>query len=116
MNDQNTLSPWIKRFLVEYLVSIKNLSRNTQHSYRDTFRQYLTYLAKKVGKHIDQLAVEDISSDNIKEFLLDLESKRQCSIATRNQRLAAIHAFAQFMGLNSPEHICDRSFDRSRKT
>lgn len=105
MNDQNVIGPWIKRFLVEYLISVKNLSRNTQHSYRDTFRQCLTYLAKKVGKHIDQLVVEDISSDNIKEFLADLESERRCSIATRNQRLAAVHAFAQFMGLNSPEHL-----------
>jgi len=26
-------------------------------------------------------------------------------ISTRNQRLAAIHAFARFVGLNSPEHI-----------
>lgn len=53
MNDKNTLSPWVKRFLVEYLVSVKNLSRNTQHSYRDTFRLYLAHLAKKVDKHID---------------------------------------------------------------
>lgn len=105
MNDQKILSPWIKRFLVEYLVSVKNLSRNTQHSYRGTFRQYLIYLAKKISTHIDQLAMEDISAENIKEFLLDLELKQKCCISTRNQRLAAIHAFAQFVGLHSPEHI-----------
>jgi len=30
---------------------------------------------------------------------------RKCGIATRNQRLAAIHALARFVAENSPEHI-----------
>lgn len=105
MNEQFFLSPWIKRFLLEYLVSIKNLSRNTQHSYRDTFRIYLPYAAKRICKPIDQLTVEDISPDSVKEFLQNIESERKNSVVTRNQRLAAIHAFAQFVGLNSPEHV-----------
>lgn len=105
MDNQNFLSPWIKRFLLEYLINVKNLSRNTQQSYRDTFRLYLPEAAKKNKKSIDQLTVEDISPEGVKEFLLNIESKRQCSLATRNQRLAAIHAFAQFVGLNSPEHV-----------
>lgn len=105
MDNQNFLSPWIKRFLLEYLINVKNLSRNTQQSYRDTFRLYLPEAAKKNKKPIDQLTVEDLSPEGAKEFLLNIESKRQCSLATRNQRLAAIHAFAQFVGLNSPEHV-----------
>jgi len=105
MDNHNFLSPWIKRFLLEYLINIKNLSRNTQQSYRDTFRQYLPQVAKKVRKPIDQLIIEDLSPDGIKEFLQDIEKKRKCSLATRNQRLAAIHAFAEFIGLNSPEHV-----------
>jgi integrase/recombinase XerD len=105
MNNHNFLSPWIKRFLLEYLINIKNLSRNTQQSYRDTFRQYLPHAAKKVRKPIDQLSIEDISSDGVKQYLMSIETKRKCSLATRNQRLAAIHAFAEFVGLNSPEHV-----------
>ena len=38
-------------------------------------------------------------------FLVDLEEARGCSISTRNQRLAAIHAFSHFVALHSPEHI-----------
>jgi len=34
-----------------------------------------------------------------------MEEKRNCSITTRNQRLAAIHALARFVGERSPEHI-----------
>ncbi len=36
---------------------------------------------------------------------MNLETERKCSLSTRNQRLAAIHAFAHFVGLNSPEHV-----------
>lgn len=41
----------------------------------------------------------------MKGFLEYVEAKRKCSLSTRNQRLAAIHAFAHFVGLNSPQHI-----------
>lgn len=105
MSTQHFLSPWIKRFLLEHLIDIKNLSHNTQQSYRDTFRLYLPYVSKKNHKPIDQLSIDDISPNGVKEFLLNIEEKRKCSIATRNQRLVAIHAFAQFVGLNSPEHV-----------
>jgi site-specific recombinase XerD len=105
MNTINLLSPWIKRFILEYLISVRNLARNTQQSYRDTFKLMLPFAAKKVGKSIDQLAVGDLTPEVIKSFLLYLEAERQCSIVTRNQRLAAIHAFAYFVGLNGPEHV-----------
>jgi site-specific recombinase XerD len=90
MNNHNLLGSWIKRFLLEYLVNEKNLSMNTQYSYRDAFRLCIPFLAKKLHKRIDQLVVEDISIKIIKEFLLELESNRKCCIATRNQRLAAL--------------------------
>lgn len=104
MEKQNFLSSWIKRFLLDYLINVKNLSRNTQQSYRDTFRLYLPYAAKKVHKTIEQLTVEDISPEGIQDFLQDIKSKRKCSVSTCNQRLAAIHTFAEFVGTNSPEH------------
>jgi integrase/recombinase XerD len=34
------LGTWVRRFLVEHLVVERNLSRNTQHSYRDTLRLF----------------------------------------------------------------------------
>jgi integrase/recombinase XerD len=44
------LGPWIRRFLPEHLVRERNLSRNTQHSYRDALRMLLPFLAARVGK------------------------------------------------------------------
>lgn len=58
MKSNQYLSQWIRRFLLEYLVSIRNLSKNTQQSYRDTFRLLLPFVAKKAKKAIDRLYIE----------------------------------------------------------
>ena len=99
------LGPWIKRFLQEYLTSVKNFASNTQHSYRDALCLLLPFIASQFKIAIDQLQVEDVSAERVKAFLMDLEQTRQCSISTRNQRLAAICSLAKFIGINSPEHL-----------
>src|SRR5680860_961027 len=105
MKNTSFVSVWIKRFLLEYLISVKNLSRNTQLSYRDTFRLLLPFAAKRNKKQIDRLSVEDIGPATVKAFLSELEAGRGCSTTTRNQRLSAIHAFGKFVGMHSPEHL-----------
>src|ERR1039457_4484566 len=52
-----------------------------------------------------RLTVVDVSADLGRLFLADLEQSRHCAITTRNQRLAAVHALAGFVGEHSPEHI-----------
>lgn len=105
MVDLNLLSPWVRRFLMEYLIGQRNLAPNTQKSYRDTLRMLLPFIAREVGKPIDRLEVLDLSSERIRAFLSELEEKRKCGAATRNQRLAGIHSLAHFIGLHSPEHL-----------
>jgi integrase/recombinase XerD len=105
MPDAALLGPWVRRFLLEHLVGERNLARTTQQSYRDTLRLMLPFIARSAHRAIDRLGVEDLSADRIRTFLQELEEKRGCGIATRNQRLAAIHSLARFIGLRSPEHI-----------
>ena len=105
MPDTDVLSPWVRRFLLEYLVGERNLARNTQISYRDTLRQLLPFIARVSHRRIERLRVEDVSPARIPAFLQDLEKTRRCGIATRNQRLAAIRSFARFLGMRSPEHL-----------
>src|SRR5437764_7894239 len=105
MSDAALLGTWIRRFLLEYLVSECNLTRNTQRSYRDTLRLLLPFVAQQARKQIDQISVTDVSPDAVRLFLRHLEESRKCTVATRNQRLAAIRSLARFVGLHSPEHI-----------
>jgi hypothetical protein len=48
MNDKTTLGPWIRRFLMEHLVTERNFARNTQLSYRDTLTLLLPFLMTMV--------------------------------------------------------------------
>ena len=105
MRDTTLLGPWIRRFLLEHLVADRNLARNTQQSYRDTLRLLLPFTARCARRPIDRLRVEDLTADRVRAFLQDLEAKRGCGVATRNQRLAAIHSLAAFIGLHNPEQI-----------
>jgi site-specific recombinase XerD len=99
------LGSWIRRFLLDHLVTDRNLARNTQRSYRDTLALLIPFITGKLRKQADELIVFDLTAELVRLFLLDLEETRNCSIATRNQRLAAIHALARFIGAHSPEHI-----------
>ena len=100
------IGPWVKRFLLEHLVAERNLATNTQKSYRDTLvLLLLPFASAQKRKAIESIAVRDLSADLLKRFLNHLEAARSCSIRTRNQRLAAVHALARFIAERSPEHI-----------
>ena len=101
----STIGYWIRRFLVEHVIGERNLAQNTQTSYRDTFLLLLPFAAEMRGKSIEDLCVTDLSADLVRSFLKHLETRRGCCIATRNQRLAAVRAFAHFLGSHSPEHL-----------
>ena len=103
--DRTSLGHWVRRFLLEYAASERNLSPNTRTSYRDMLVLLLPYVAKRKGAFIDTLAVTDLSAEMVRAFLAHLEGERQCSTATRNQRLGSIHALARFIGAHSPQHV-----------
>lgn len=105
MRDQRALGPWVRRFLLEHLVGERNLAKNTQYSYRDTLALLVPFASTTTKKPVDKLAVEELSGDVVRAFLNHLERERSCSVRTRNQRLATIHAFARFVGERSPEHV-----------
>ena len=105
MNDTALLGPRVRRFLLEHLVVERNLSRQTQLSYRDTLRLLLPFVAGQCHQSADRLTVEQVSAERVRAFLRYVEEERQCTSATRNQRLAAIRALAGFVAEHSPEHI-----------
>jgi len=105
MTDRTSLGHWVRRFLVEYAASERNLSANTCASYRDMLLLLLPYTAKRKGIVADMLSVTDLSAELVRSFLVYLEQERECCTATRNQRLASIHALARFIGEHSPQHV-----------
>jgi len=54
MTNVDPLGPWIRLFLLEYLISERNQSRNTQASYRDTLTLLIPFVGAKLRRPIDQ--------------------------------------------------------------
>jgi len=105
MRNHSLIGPWVRRFLLEHLVTDRNLARNTQVSYRDTLLLLLPFLSKAQKKGVDRLTIDDLSPSGVRSFLDYVEQDRGCGGATRNLRLAMVHSLAKFIGMHSPEHV-----------
>lgn len=105
MNDPKLIGPWVRRFLLEFMIGERNLSRSTQASYRDTLTLLIPFVSMATNKPIHKLIIDDFSSPVIRQFLEHLETNRTCCVSTRNQRLAAIHSWAGFIGIRHPEYL-----------
>jgi len=101
----STVGVCIRRFLLEHLIGERNLAEATQTSYRDTFVLLLPFASQARGKPVEELCVTDLNAELLRGFLKYLEANRDCSVSTRNQRLAALRAFGHFVGSRSPEHL-----------
>ena len=86
MTDHRLLGPWVRRFLLEYLVTERNLARNTQQSYRDTLCLLIPFLALHAKKEVHEISVIDVSADAVRLFLQHLEEHRKCNHVSRKAR------------------------------
>lgn len=105
MTDSNLLSPWVRRFLLEYLITGRNLARSTQLSYRDTLAALIRYVVKTTGVRADLLKLEDFSRERIGQFLQQTQTRNKCGPRTANRHLAALHTFARFVAEYSPVQL-----------
>ena len=93
----------VSRFLTEYLSSVRNVSDNTILSYRDAIVQLISFMSQRHGIKQEWLEIKNLSAPVVEGFLEWLEQERECSISTRNQRLAAIHSLFRYIG--SQQHF-----------
>src|SRR5260370_8039878 len=102
MPDLVTLGPWLRRFLCEHIVTERNLAPNTRKSYRDTFSLLLPFVSRKLRKPVDRLAVRDLTSRHVLQFLTPLKEDRGSPTLPRNQSLAPTPHFAPFITYHPP--------------
>jgi site-specific recombinase XerD len=89
-------------FLSSELPGQKGVSVNTIKSYRDTFSILLAYCRDIKNIKIEKLTLAGFDGKLIADFLTWLETERGNSVATRNQRLAAIHSFCHYVQTEEP--------------
>ena len=95
----------LEAYLRVYLPGQAGLSENTIMTYRDTFIQMLHFIENTKKKKPDKLTLADFNFQLIVDFLDWLEKEKHNSISTRNQRLAAIRAFAKYARSRYPEFM-----------
>ena len=92
----------VQRFFADRLIQQQNASPRTVASYRDTFRLLLSYAEREIGKPPAKLALSDFDASLVLNFLAHLETERHNTVRSRNARLAAIRAFANYVALQCP--------------
>jgi site-specific recombinase XerD len=98
------LAPLLERFFTERLMQQRRVSPHTMSSYRDTFRQFLKFTAKRLHKAPCALAFDAIDAPLVVAFLDHLEQHQGLSIRSRNLRLTAIHSFFRYAAFELPTH------------
>ena len=104
----STFGSIVYGFFLDYLPQQKGLRSSTIRSYRDTMRLFLSSVAADARRGVSDLRVEDLSFERVLGFLRELEQTRHNGVPTRNQRLAALHTFFEYVGRRLPEmlHVC----------
>src|SRR5665647_790722 len=104
MNPTN-FAKHLTNFFAVYLKEQKNASRNTISAYKDAFKLLLKYCQDIRGIAIERIRMDIITAELVKGFLNWIEQDRKCSVATRNQRLAALHSFFRYVQGEDPSAI-----------
>ncbi len=102
---QSTLASALRGFFADHLPRVRGASPHTVRSYRDALALLLRFLAARRGRSVVDLDFDDLATDDLLAFLDHLEVDRCNDAATRNARLAAVHAFARYAAAGHPEHI-----------
>lgn len=96
---------FVRRFLIEEMGADRNLSPNTQKSYRDTIRLLFRYVDEQQGAEPVRVTVEQIDAAVVRGFLAHLEHERGNATSTRNLRLTALHSLFRFIARQAPELV-----------
>ena len=108
-SQENVLARTLREFFSDHLPRLRGLSPHTIHSYRDSFTLLLRFMTSKRSRPVAKLDLTDIEAEDVVAFLDYLEEERQNTVATRNVRLAALHAFFRYVAVNAPNSYHGRN-------
>ena len=105
--DPRQLGGVLHAFFEDYLQCQKGVQPTTLRSYRDSMRLFLQFVAADRQRKLTRLQLCDLTSDQVLRFLNHLEQERGNSVATRNQRLAALRSFFEYLATRIPELLAE---------
>ena len=96
MKNSSEFLDLLENYFTVYLPCSVGASHNTITSYKYTFKLLFKFLDEQHGLCSDKTTFAVLNYDALSGFLEWLETERNCSISTRNQRLAALSAFSVY--------------------
>jgi integrase/recombinase XerD len=96
---------WLAKFFTDHLGGERAASPKTMSSYRDAMKLLLIWFKDTQRIPPEKLRLADIDRAAVLGFLNWLEVRRDCSPATRNQRLAVIKSFCRYTAVEQPERL-----------
>jgi site-specific recombinase XerD len=99
------LGALVHSFFADGLLTMKGLRPASVRSYRDVLRLFLRFVAHDTGHKITRLALGDLSFERVLRFVRYLEDERHNQIRTRNQRVACLHTFFDYLAGRVPEFL-----------
>ena len=100
-----TLGQLLHGFFEDHLRCQKGLRPGSIRSYRDALRLFLLFVAQVSGQKLSVLSLSELTCERVIAFLNSLEEQRHNHIRTRNQRLAALRAFFEYVVHRLPEGL-----------
>lgn len=100
----SALAPSLQAFFTDRLIGQRCASPNTIAAYKTTFRLLLGFTSQRTKTTPSNFDIVDLDASLVTAFLEYLETDRHNGIATRNNRLAAIHSLFAYLALRHPEH------------
>lgn len=98
----SSLQSLLQRFFTDRLLKQLGTSSHTIAAYRDAFRLLLRFASERLKRRPSEIRIEDLDVSLVEKFLNHLEVSRGNQPRTRNNRLAAIHAFFQYVAICEP--------------
>ena len=95
---------YIYSYFMKYLPLQRGLSQSTISSYSRSLTLFFRYCESEKRISWEGLTLEKLNKHIIEEFLLWLESVRNNSISSRNQRLSAIKSLFRYIQTESVAH------------
>jgi integrase/recombinase XerD len=103
----SSLGSLLHSYFFDHLIAQKGLRRSSVTSYRDAVRLLLVFVAADKRGKISNLELSDLTSDRVLRFLQHLEKNRHNHVSTRNQRLAAVRSFFEYVASRAPEMLSE---------
>ena len=101
------LGTLLHSYFEDYLQCQKGLRPTTLHSYRDALRLFLQFTAADQRRRLTRLQLSHLTCHQVLRFLKHLEEVRGNGVATRNQRLAALRGFFEYLADRLPEMLLE---------